>query len=141
VVVLETTQRGALVIQACGACALQHPRLVRRYTRGAPLRVHGATFENMQIRLATMHDLLHRIAGDSAEEQHELLMKLVAEVGARKRRGRLYSSSVFLLRRPNHQRAAAIRGQMLRDAEIAFKRGERAQRAGRFHTGRRKIYL
>ena len=35
----------------------------------------------MQIRLAQMHDLLHRIAGDSAEEQDELLMELVAEVG------------------------------------------------------------
>jgi hypothetical protein len=35
----------------------------------------------MQIRLARMHDLLHRIAGDSAEEQNELLMELVAEVG------------------------------------------------------------
>jgi hypothetical protein len=35
----------------------------------------------MQIRLARMHDLLHRIAGDSAEEQDELLMELVAEVG------------------------------------------------------------
>jgi hypothetical protein len=35
----------------------------------------------MQIRLATMHDLLHRIAGDSPDEQDELLMELVAEVG------------------------------------------------------------
>jgi hypothetical protein len=35
----------------------------------------------MQVRLATMHDLLHRIAGDSAEERNELLMELVAEVG------------------------------------------------------------
>jgi hypothetical protein len=35
----------------------------------------------MQIRLARMHDLLHRIAGDQAEEQNELLMELVAEVG------------------------------------------------------------
>jgi hypothetical protein len=35
----------------------------------------------MQIRLASMHDLLHRIAGDSPEEQDELLMELVAEVG------------------------------------------------------------
>jgi hypothetical protein len=28
-----------------------------------------------------MHDLLHRIAGDSAEKQNELLMELVDEVG------------------------------------------------------------
>ncbi len=35
----------------------------------------------MQIRLATMHDLLHRIAGDEPEEEDELLMELVAEVG------------------------------------------------------------
>jgi hypothetical protein len=35
----------------------------------------------MQIRLARMHDLLHRIAGDSPEEQDELLGELVAEVG------------------------------------------------------------
>jgi hypothetical protein len=33
----------------------------------------------MQLRLATMHDLLHRIAGDSAEA--ELLLELVSEVG------------------------------------------------------------
>ena len=32
----------------------------------------------MQIRLARMHDLLHRIAG---EEEDEVLMELVAEVG------------------------------------------------------------
>jgi hypothetical protein len=35
----------------------------------------------MQILLATMHDLLHRIAGDSTEEQDELLHELVSEVG------------------------------------------------------------
>jgi hypothetical protein len=35
----------------------------------------------MQIRLARMHDLLHRVAGDSPEDQDELLMELVAEVG------------------------------------------------------------
>ena len=35
----------------------------------------------MQIRLARMHDLLHRAAGDSPEEENELLMELVAEVG------------------------------------------------------------
>jgi len=35
----------------------------------------------MQIRLATMHDMLHRIAGDDPEEENELLMELVAEVG------------------------------------------------------------
>jgi hypothetical protein len=35
----------------------------------------------MQMRLAQMHDLLHRIAGDSAEETNELRMELVAEVG------------------------------------------------------------
>jgi hypothetical protein len=35
----------------------------------------------MQIRLARMHDLLHRIAGDSAEDQDEYLMEMVAEVG------------------------------------------------------------
>jgi hypothetical protein len=35
----------------------------------------------MQIRLAMMHDLLHRIAGDDPKDQDELLMELVAEVG------------------------------------------------------------
>jgi hypothetical protein len=35
----------------------------------------------MQIRLARTHDLLHRVAGDSPEDQDELLMELVAEVG------------------------------------------------------------
>jgi hypothetical protein len=45
---------------------------------------HGWTeqrLRTMQIRLATMHDLLRRIAGDSREDQDELLMELVAEVG------------------------------------------------------------
>ena len=46
--------------------------------------LYGQTEQRLrtiQIRLARMHDLLHRIAGDSAEEQNELLMELVAEVG------------------------------------------------------------
>jgi hypothetical protein len=38
----------------------------------APLGVHAR---------GTYPDLLHRIAGDSAEKQDELLMELVAEVG------------------------------------------------------------
>ena len=48
------------------------------------LVVYGYTeqrLRTMQIRLATMHDLLHRIAGDSPEDRDELLMELVAEVG------------------------------------------------------------
>ena len=54
------------------------------YVGIAVVLLYGKTeqrLRTMQIRLASMHDLLHRIADDPAEEQNELLMELVAEVG------------------------------------------------------------
>lgn len=53
------------------------------YVGIAVVLLYGQTeqrLRTMQIRLGSMHDLLHRIAGDSAEEQNELLMELVSEV-------------------------------------------------------------
>lgn len=48
------------------------------YVGIAVVLLYGKTeqrLRTMQIRLASMHDLLHRIADDPAEEQNELLME------------------------------------------------------------------
>jgi hypothetical protein len=88
----------------------------------------------MQIRLATMHDLLHRIAGDDPEEQDELLMELVAEVGPVDPDPKLRPTASSRA----EKRRAAEAGRKIREAETPIPseaRGKAASKTeGRGHA-------